>query len=113
MTNEKETPTPQQEETETPAPQQEEVEIPVQQQEETEALAPQQEETETPLPQQEETENIPEDTVTFKRSNLYTMLIIMYAVLVPLVLAARLGWRIPDLGTGFWVVYCERSPTPA
>ena len=91
MTNEKETPTPQQEETETPAPQQEEVEIPVQQQEETEALAPQQEETETPLPQQEETENLPEDTVTFKRSNLYTMLIIMYAVLVPLVLAAGLG----------------------
>ena len=91
MTNEKETPTPQQEETETPASQQEEVEIPATQQEETDAPAPQQEETETPLPQQEETEKIPEDTVTFKRSNLYTMLIIMYAVLVPLVLAAGLG----------------------
>jgi protein-disulfide isomerase len=91
MTNEKETPTPQQEETETPASQQDEVEIPATQQEETDAPAPQQEETETPLPQQEETEKIPEDTVTFKRSNLYTMLIIMYAVLVPLVLAAGFG----------------------
>jgi len=91
MSNETETPTPQQEETETPTPQKEEIETSTLQQEEIETSTLQQEEIETPTPQQEETEIIPQDTVTFKRSNLYTVLIIMYAVLVPLVLAAGLG----------------------
>ena len=71
MTNETETPTPQPEETETPT------------------LQP--EETETLTPEKEEPEGLPEDTVTFKRSNLYIVLLIMYAVLVPLVLTAGLG----------------------
>ena len=81
MTNETETPTPQPEETETATLQEEETETPT--------LL--EEETETSTPQQEETEGFPEETVTFKRSNLYTVLIVMYAVLVPLVLAAGLG----------------------
>ena len=71
MTNETETSTPQPEETETPT------------------LQP--EETETLTPEKEEPEGLPEDTVTFKRSNLYIVLLIMYAVLVPLVLTAGLG----------------------
>ena len=81
MTNEIETPTPQPEETETTTVQEDE----------TETLTLQEEETETPTPEGEEPEGLPEETVTFKRSNLYTMLIVMYAVLVPLVLAAGLG----------------------
>jgi hypothetical protein len=68
-------------ETETPSPQQEETETPTLQPEETDKLTP----------EKGEPEGLPEDTVTFKRSNLYIVLIIMYAVLVPLVLTAGLG----------------------
>ena len=73
---------------ETPKPQMEENELST---ENTVEAEPQTVSTETIEEETQDQESNSEGTVAFKRSQLYTILLIMYAVLIPIALAAGLG----------------------